>query len=100
MRTREIGVRMALGAQRSDVLGLILGAGGKLVGAGLVIGIVASFGAARILGSQIELFQVKSADPISFIAVILLLSIVALAACLVPAGRATRVDPMLALRTE
>jgi ABC-type antimicrobial peptide transport system permease subunit len=60
MRTREIGVRMALGAQRSDVLGLILGAGGKLVGAGLVIGIVASFGAARILGSQIELFQVKS----------------------------------------
>ncbi|MCI0539211.1 MAG: ADOP family duplicated permease [Verrucomicrobiales bacterium] len=99
-RTREIGVRMALGARQVDVLYLILGLGGKLVGMGLVIGIVASFGTARLLGSQVQLFQVKTVDPISFLGVLVLLSAVAVAACFIPARRATKVDPMEALRCE
>jgi putative ABC transport system permease protein len=99
-RTREIGVRMALGARRGDVLGLIFRTGGRLVGAGLFLGIFAGFGVARMLGSQIELFQVTTADPVSFLGVVSLLSAVAMVACYVPARRATKVDPMEALRYE
>jgi hypothetical protein len=99
-RTREIGVRIALGAQRVDVLRLILRTGGKLAGMGIVCGILASWGAARVLGSQLELFQVKSTDPISFLGVVVSLSAVAFTACLLPARRAARVDPMEALRCE
>jgi ABC-type antimicrobial peptide transport system permease subunit len=100
-RTREIGVRMALGAQRQDVLGLILRAGGALVGIGLVIGLLASFAAAQLLASQLgELFQISPGDPVSFLAVVLLLAVVAAAACFVPARRAAKVDPMVALRYE
>jgi predicted permease len=99
-RTREIGVRMALGAQRADVLGLILRTGGRLVGVGIVIGIVAGFGAGRLLGSQVELFGVTTADPLSFLGVVVLLVVVAMTACVVPARRAARVDPMEALRYE
>src|SRR5439155_8594684 len=99
-RTREIGVRMALGARRGDVLGLILRTGGRLVGMGIVIGIFASFGAARLLRSQLDLFQVTTADPAAFCGVIALLIAVALVACYVPARRATKGDPMEALRYE
>lgn len=99
-RTREIGVRMALGARRGDVLGLILKDGGRLAGLGILVGTIASIGAARVVGSQVELFNVTSTDPVSFVAVIALLGFVAMAACWLPARRAARVDPMVALRTE
>ena len=97
-RTHEIGVRMALGAQRSDVFRLILSAGGRLVTAGLALGVLGGFGATRLLRSQ--LFQVTATDPISFLAVVGLLSVVAWMACYIPARRALRVDPLVALRYE
>jgi len=100
MRTREIGVRMALGAQRSDILRLILKSGVKLVGAGLIIGILASFATTRLLGSKLNLFQVTAGDPTSFLSVVLLIIVVAAAACLIPARRATKIDPMVALRYD
>jgi putative ABC transport system permease protein len=99
-RTREIGVRMALGAQRADVLRLIMQTGGSFVGAGIVVGTLASIGVARLLASQLELFRVTATDPVSFSVVIVLLSVVAVAACYIPARRATRVDPIEALRYE
>jgi putative ABC transport system permease protein len=99
-RTREIGVRMALGAQRMDVLRLIFKTGGRLVGVGIAIGMLASFGAARFLRSQLELFQVAAADPVSFSGVVILFGAVAVAACYIPSRRATRVEPMEALRYE
>jgi ABC-type antimicrobial peptide transport system permease subunit len=89
---------LALGAQRSDILRLILRAGGKLVGAGLVVGILDSLAVARLLGSQLGLYQVTTADPVSFLGVVVLIGVVATAACLIPARRATKVDPMVALR--
>jgi putative ABC transport system permease protein len=100
LRTREIGVRMALGAQRADVLGLVLKDGGLLAGLGIVIGAIASIGAARFVGSRVELFQVNSIDPVCFAVVILVLSVVALAACWFPARRAASVNPTEALRSE
>jgi len=100
MRTREIGVRMALGAQRSDILRLILKSGVKLVGAGLIIGILASFATTRLLGSKLNLFQVTAGDPTSFLSVVLLIIVVAAAAYLIPARRATKIDPMVALRYD
>jgi ABC-type antimicrobial peptide transport system permease subunit len=99
-RTREIGVRMALGAQRGDVLRLILKHGGGLAALGILVGTLASLGVARFVGSQLELFKINSLDPFSFAVVIALLSAVALAACWLPARRAARVDPMVALRHE
>jgi predicted permease len=99
-RTHEIGVRMALGARRADVLMLILKTGARLVGPGIAIGVLASLGAARILGSQIELFRVPTIDLLSFLGVVLVLSGVAAAACLIPARRAATTDPMKALRYE
>ncbi len=100
LRTREIGVRMALGAQPSDILRLILWTGGRLVGVGLLIGIIASFITARLLGSRLNLFQVTNTDPVSFLGVIALLGVVAAAACFIPARRATKVNPMDALRYD
>jgi putative ABC transport system permease protein len=97
-RTHELGVRLALGAPRGHVLGLMLTMGGRLVVTGLVIGIVASLASMRLLRSQ--LFGVQPADPIAYAVVSLLLGLVALAACYIPARRAAGVDPMVALRQE
>ena len=97
-RSQEIGVRMALGAQRSNVLRLILGQGARLIGIGVTIGIVGGVWAARALTSL--LFGVKSTDLSTFVAVSVLLAGLALVACAVPALRATRVDPLVALRNE
>jgi putative ABC transport system permease protein len=97
-RTREIGVRLALGAARSEVLGLILKQGMLLVGVGLVIGFAGAVAATRALRSL--LFETDVYDPITFAVVPVLLMVVSLAACYVPARRAAVVDPMVTLRTE
>jgi predicted permease len=97
-RTHELGVRMALGAPRRHVLGLMLTMGGRLVLVGLVIGVAVSLASARLLRSQ--LFGVEPADPLSYAAVAGLLTAVAFVACYIPARRAAGVDPMVALRQE
>ena len=97
-RTREIGVRMALGAARGDVLQLVMREGMLLVAAGLVIGIPLSLASSRLLHNF--LFGLKATDPLSLITVILLLGIVAALAAFIPARRAAKVDPMVALRYE
>jgi len=97
-RTHELGIRLALGAQVGDVLKMILGQGMAVIGVGLVLGLVAAFGLMRLLRSL--LFGVGENDPLTFVAITLVLVIVALIACYVPARRATKVDPLEALRTE
>jgi len=97
-RTNEIGIRMALGAQRSEVLGLVVGQGLRLALTGLAAGIAIAIPLARVLASLP--IGVKPADPITFVAVSLVLTAVALLASYIPARRATKVDPMLALRYE
>jgi putative ABC transport system permease protein len=91
---------VALGAARGDVLRMVFRTGGGLVGVGLIVGVAASLFPARLLQSQLQLFQTSASDPLLFGAVALLLVVVAGAACYVPARRATRVDPMVALRSE
>ena len=97
-RQREIGVRMALGADRAAVLRLILGQGALLVTVGVAAGLVASVAASRVVASL--LFGVSQTDPVTYAIVPVVLTSVALAACYLPARRATRIDPMMALRAE
>jgi putative ABC transport system permease protein len=97
-RTQEIGIRMALGAQRRDILGLIFSQTGRMVGAGVLVGLVASFVATRYLGSL--LFEISTHDPVAYLAVPLFLALIACLACWLPARRAAKVDPMVALRHE
>jgi predicted permease len=97
-RTQEIGVRMALGAQRRDILRLVVGHGLLLIGMGVVVGLAASFGVSRLLSNL--LFGISSTDPVTFVGVPLLLGSMAILASYVPALRATRIDPMRALRQD
>jgi putative ABC transport system permease protein len=97
-RTKEIGIRMALGAGHEDVIRMILLQGARIASAGLIIGIFAAFGLTRYLATL--LFTVSPGDPSTFAMVALVLALVALLACYIPARRALRVDPMTALRYE
>jgi putative ABC transport system permease protein len=94
--TREIGIRMALGAQPGSILKLIIGRGFVLVSTGVVIGVLASFGLTRFIENM--LFGVTPTDPLTFAMIVILLGFVALLACLIPATRAMRVDPIVVLR--
>jgi predicted permease len=97
-RTQEIGVRMALGASRNDVVRLVVGQGARLAGVGVAIGIVLSFGVTKVV--RTFLYNVTPTDPLSFIGTAAFLAAVALGACYLPARRATAVDPIVALRSE
>jgi putative ABC transport system permease protein len=97
-RTREIGIRVALGAAERDVLRSVVGRGMTLTLSGVVLGLAGAFGVTRVLSSL--LVGVRPTDPLTFGTIAILLSAVALLACYVPARRATRVDAMVALRSE
>jgi putative ABC transport system permease protein len=97
-RTHEIGIRMALGAQPQNILGLIVGQGARMAIAGVILGLAASFAVTRLLRSM--LFEVQPSDPLIFAGVSVLLLAITLLACYIPARRAMRVDPMVALHYE
>jgi ABC-type antimicrobial peptide transport system permease subunit len=97
-RTREIGVRIALGASRREVVGLVLGQGVAVAGIGIVIGVALAAGAGRLLRAQ--LIGTSALDPVSFAGTAIVLLVVAAAACAVPASRAARLEPLSALRRD
>jgi putative ABC transport system permease protein len=97
-RTRELGIRMALGAHRADILKMVLGQGTVLTGIGILIGLGLATAVSRLLGGL--LYGIKPIDPFSFVVVPLVLAVAALVASWLPARRATRIDPMMALRYE
>ena len=97
-RMREIGIRMALGAQRADVLKLVLKQGMTLTAAGLVAGLAAALSLTRLLSSL--LYAIKPFDAVTFLGMALLMALVAFCACYLPARRVTKVDPVVALRHE
>jgi ABC-type antimicrobial peptide transport system permease subunit len=97
-RTGEIGIRMALGAPPGQVVGLVIRSGLQLVAAGILVGLAAAAGAARLI--QALLFDVRPLDPTVYAGVALLFTAVAALACFVPSWRASRIDPLLALRTD
>jgi predicted permease len=98
LQTHEIGIRMAIGAQQANILSLVLLNGFRLVAGGILVGLLFSYGLTRLLASQIS--GVSATDPWTFAAVVTLMVIVGLAACLLPAGRAAKIDPLVALRYE
>ena len=97
-RTREVGIRMALGAKPGDVLAMVVRQGVGQLGIGMVAGLTLALGVSQLL--KIILFDVEPRDPAIFAAVVSVLSIAGVLACLIPARRATRVDPLLALRSD
>ncbi|HKC87511.1 MAG TPA: FtsX-like permease family protein [Blastocatellia bacterium] len=97
-RTHEVGVRMALGAQSADVVRLFIKQGMAMVIFGVALGLIGAFALTRLMKSL--LFNVSAIDPLTFVCVALLLSLVALAACYLPARRASRIDPLASLRRE
>ena len=97
-QTREIGIRMAMGAQTGRVLALVVGQGMRLALVGLTLGLLVAFAAMRVLSSL--LYGVSAHDPLAFAGVSLVLATAAILACYIPARRATQVDPIIALRYE
>jgi len=97
-RVREFGIRMALGARRADIVGLMTGQGMRLVMAGAMAGLLGAWWLTRFLEGM--LFGVRATDPLTFAVAVSLLSVAALAACVLPAWRASRIDPAIALRHE